>query len=456
MKRLLPLLAVLACEPPPEPPFVCGPVPRITVFVGEWAQGDLCFEDPEGARLDINLSLLNDRPVGQVQVWDAETIFVLGRAPGTTTVFVTATDPDGLRATVHVPVLVPNRAPVGSVDDVVVPARFGTTIDLSDRFSDPDGQPLTYSVSSAAPSVVEVAALSGGSLRLEHSGGEGSARISVTVFDGEDSVTTAFEATVVPPELVLSDEFDSEESLDDWAVGRKARAEIEDGYFVLTADSTGYYGEAWQGFGGVASEWIVDVTLRTTEAHAQAGFLVTTGVRPIWSYQFLLGEADIPDLGKVNWLFGWWRVGQGWTTRSWAYGTSGHIRDFTDVKVSLAMTETGVRATVDGELLFEHSDVGHLPRRGVGLTLVTRPEGKGGVASSMDRVRVITPELTVDSLVPALGRLGDAPGDLTRRWSPRSPTRRLRVNPLDRTVSSPWTRSPRHSSGLIHGLSGAQ
>lgn len=374
------------------------------MFVGEWARGDLCFEDPEGAGLDITLSLLNDVPVGQVQVWNAETIFVLGRWPGTTMVFVTATDPDGLQATIHVPVLVPNRVPAGSLDDVDVPARFGTTIDLSHHFSDPDGQPLTYSASSAAPSVVNVAALSDGLLSLEHSGGEGSARIHVAASDGEDSVATAFGAAVVPAELVLADEFDSEESLDDWALGRKARAETANGYFVLTADSTGYDGEAWQGFGGAASEWIVDITLRTTDAGAQAGFVVTTGVRPVWSYKFLLGEADVPDIGSVNWLFGWWHVGHGWRTQSWAYGTSSHIRDFADVEVSLAMTETGVRATVDGELLFERSGVGQLPRRGVGLTLVTRPEGKGGVTSSMDRVRVITPELTVDSLLRTHGR----------------------------------------------------
>ena len=38
---------------------------------------------------------------------------VLARSPGSTIVTITATDPDGLRATVDVPVLVPNRAPTG-------------------------------------------------------------------------------------------------------------------------------------------------------------------------------------------------------------------------------------------------------------------------------------------------------------------------------------------------------
>ena len=407
-------------EPDPQPPFICAPAPRLTAFVGEWAQGDLCFEDPEGAKLTIRLALTDERPVGLVQVWNQERIRVLGAWPGTTTVIVTATDPDSLKAVLEVPVLVPNRAPTGSLEDVEVPARFGAKIGLSAHFSDPDGQPLTYSASSSAPSVVDVAALSESLLRLKHSGGEGSARISVTASDGEDSVTAAFEAIVVPNELVLSDDFDSGESLDDWALGRKARAEIEDGYFVLTADSADYYGQAWQGFQGVASEWIVDIALRTTEADAQAGFVVSTGVRPIWSYQFLLGEATIPEVGDINWLFGWWDVRRGWVTAPWAYGTSDNIRDFTDVEVSLSMTEYGVRATVDGKLLFERGGVGQLPRRGVGLTLVTRPEGEGGVASSMNRVQVVVPELTEDSLGYAPVRPDNVPRRQARWWKPLS------------------------------------
>ncbi len=417
MRRLLPLLFLPACEPPPEPepPFACAPPPQLTVFVGEWTQGDICFEDPEGEALKISLSTSNDRPFGLVAVRNQETIFVLGREPGATTVTVTATDPDSLKATLDVPVLVPNRPPAGSLDDVEVPARFGITMVLSDHVRDPDGQRLTYSASSSAPSVVDVAVFRDSLLRMEHSGGEGSSDISLTASDGEHSITSAFEVTVVPPEVVVSDDFDSHESLDDWALGRKSRAEIKDGYFVLVADSTDYHARAWQGFQGAANGWIVDVTLRTTEVDAQAGFTVSTGVRPIWAYRFLLGEATILGIGDVNWLFGWWEVGRGWVTPGWGHGVSSHIRDLADVEVSLSMTETGVRATVDGNLLFERTDAGHLTRRGVGLTLVTRPEGEGGVASSMKRVRVVTPELTEDSLLQATGRPDNLPGHPTRR-----------------------------------------
>lgn len=199
MRRLLPLLCLLACEPPPERPFVCAPPPQLTVLVGEWASAGLCFEDPEGARLKISLSLVHHPPLGQVQVWGQDSIRVHARLPGTTVVSVTATDPDGLHATLDVPVLVPNHAPVGSLDDVRVLAYSPRTTILSNHFSDPDGQPLSYSASSSAPSVVEVAVLSDRYLRLTASAVEGSARVSVTASDGDDSITRTFTATIVPP-----------------------------------------------------------------------------------------------------------------------------------------------------------------------------------------------------------------------------------------------------------------
>jgi len=393
MRRLPPLLFLLACEPAPEPepPFVCAPAPELTVFIGEWASGSLCFEDPERARLTITLSLTNDAPLSLVQVWGQEEIRVLGRDTGTTTVTVTATDPDGLAASLDVPVLVPNRAPVGEPpDDVQVHARFAVTIDVAGHFSDPDGHPLTYSAYSSARSVVDVAALTGGLLRLESTAGEGSARIFVTASDGADSVTTTFEATNVPSLTILSDEFDSDESLDDWALGRKARAEIEDGYFVLTADSADYNGLAGRDFGGGATDWLIDITLRTTDADAQAGFLVSTGVFPVGAYMFLLGEADIPGYPPVKWVFSWWDSGTGrWLRDHWAYGKSGHIRDFVDMEVSLLMTRSGVHATVDGKLLFEHGRAPFLIPRATGLFLVTRPEFEDDVASSMNRVQFV-------------------------------------------------------------------
>jgi len=388
MRRLIPLVFLLACEQ--QPPFVCGPVPELTALVGEWAEADLCFEDPEGAELDLSSFVYDTIPLALVQLTRQGNIRVLGRWPGATVVSVTATDPDGLTAEMRVPVLVPNRLPAGSLGDVEIPARFRETIHLADHFSDPDGQPLYFQASSSAPSVVRALILSDSLLSLTPLEGDGSARISVTVSDGVDSVTTTFEATIVRPVPVLSDEFDSSASLDDWSLTDYARARIEDGYFVLTADSADYNGLAGRDFGGGATDWLIDITLRTTDADAQAGFLVSTGVFPVGAYMFLLGEADIPGYPPVNWVFSWWDSGTGrWLRDHWAYGKSGHIRDFVDMEVSLLMTRSGVHATVDGKLLFEHGRAPFLIPRATGLFLVTRPEFEDDVASSMNRVQFV-------------------------------------------------------------------
>ena len=397
MKRLLPLVFLLACEP--QPPLVCAPVPQLTVFIGEWAAADLCFEDPEGAELELASFVRDSTPLARVQLTRQGNLRVLGRWPGATTVAVTATDPDGLWVQVAVPVLVPNRVPVGSLDDFEIPARFSERVHLADHFSDPDGQPLSYRASSSAPSVVHAVVLSDTLLRLTPLESEGSARISVAVSDGVDTVTTTFEATIVPPVVVLSDDFDSSASLDDWTLADYSRAKIEDGYFVLTADSADYNGLAGREFGGRATEWLIDITLRTTEADAQAGFLVSTGRPYVGAYMFLLGDAEIPGFPPgVNWVFSWWESGPGrWVTDHWAYGKSGHIRDFADAEVSLLMTWTGVRATVDGKLLFERGGASYLIPGATGLFLVTRPEFAADVASSMNRVRFVTRRFTENS-----------------------------------------------------------
>ena len=409
MKRLLPLLLLLACEP--QPPFACAQVPELTVFVGEWAGVDLCFEDPEGAQLDLASFVQDTIPLGQVQLTRLGHLRVLARSPGSTIVTITATDPDGLRATVDVPVLVPNRAPTGSLHDFRISTRFRRTIVLTRHFRDPDGLPLYFRASSSAPSVVHAEVSADSLLRLTPLESQGSARISVTVSDGVDSLTTSSEAMVVPPVPVLSDEFDSAASLDHWTLDDYSRAEIEDGYLVLTADSADYNGLASREFGGTASEWLVDITLRTTEADAEAGFLVPTGDVLIGAHMFLLGEADVPGLPPVNWIFMWRDARKGWVTEDWAHGKSGHIRDFADHEVSLSMTRSGIRATVDGKLLFERDwGEGRPVATATGLSLVTRPEFKADVASSVNRVQLIAREFSEDRGPNVDARPGPADG----------------------------------------------
>lgn len=389
MKRFLPLLGVLACSDP-KPPVACGTLARMTVFVATWETAEPCFEDPEGGSLTLAAASAN-LDVATVLAFDTD-VQIQGVSPGVTTVTITATDPDGLTAAQDVEVFVPNRPPVENppLDDVRLRLGVQMTIDLADHFSDPDGQTLAYTASSSATSVVTVA-LSGTMLTLTTAGTVGTAEISVTATDGEESVTATFAAAVVAQVLLISDDFDSDASLDDWDLSDFASAEIEDGYMILTTDSTNRYGLATRGLGGEAGDLSVSIVLRTTDEDAQAGFWIFTGHSRYEFYVFVLGEADLGEPGTVNWMFAWYDgIEGGLVTADWSAGESGDIADFTDVAISLSMSEDGVRATVDGKLLFEHGPEPYLLNSFVAFALATRPEGQasGATSSSMNGVRV--------------------------------------------------------------------
>lgn len=396
MRRFLPLFALLACSDP-KPPVACGSLSQVSVFVGATETVKPCFEDPEGQALTLAV-VSQDTGIATADLREGN-IEVEGKWPGITKVTVTATDPDGLTVDQDLPVLVPNRPPTGVLDDVRLPRDVEMTIGLGDHFSDEDGQALTYSASSSAPSLVRVAVSD--TVRLVLTAlGEGVAEIRVTASDGDESVTATFEATVVS--TVLSDAFNSGASLDEWKLNDRASAEIKDGYFVLTRD-TSSFGFATRELGGVAKDWKVDIALRTPDEDARAGFLVWTGhSRFVW-YAFLIGEADYGEHGTGNWLFLWYDAADStiYWNPSWSMGRSDEIDDSTDVHVAFSVTrEDRFRLTVNGELLLRRLEHGqqdpqagpHLVRRAVAVSLVTYPETPAGGASSMNWVAVTAEE----------------------------------------------------------------
>ena len=399
MKRFIPLLALLACGDP-KPPTVCGSLAQVTVNVGERAVAEPCFEDPEGGALKLSIVVADDdiAAAGLIGV----RLQVTGKSPGSTTVAITATDPDSLQATQNLEVLVPNRAPTGALDDVTVRAGGDLTIDLAAHFSDPDGQDLTYTASSSQPSIVS-ASVAGTILTLTALGQEGSAQISVIASDGEQEVTATFMATVQVPVVLVDDDFDSDESLDDWELSDSADAEIDGGHFVLEAVNEGFWALAGQDLGGEASGgWTVDIALKTDDEEAGAGFWVETGDDDWPAYSFFVGETTIGSLGDLNFVFAWWdpnaQGGQGgWIVDNWSFGLSDDIDDLTEMVFSVTMTDGGIRGTVDGKLLFEESGADQLLDRAEIFRLATRPETEAGVTGSTNWARFTAFEFTASS-----------------------------------------------------------
>ena len=148
------LLALTACDALTDPPNrapTAGQIPLQTVHVGERRSLDLSgyFADPDGDALTFTAE--SGHP-GLLSVSvSGSTLELAALRQGAATVKVTATDPDGLAASSHMDVVIPNRAPVvmATVADQRLPGPGRTVeVDVSGVFADPDGDALTIEAES--------------------------------------------------------------------------------------------------------------------------------------------------------------------------------------------------------------------------------------------------------------------------------------------------------------------
>ena len=191
---MLTAVGVAACESP-QPPAACGAIPQVTVNARETTAVTACFNDPNGDVLSYTATSSNTG-VATVSA-SGPNITVAGLLPGGTTVTVTATDPGGLQGQQGFQVVVPNRAPEprGAMPPMTVVAGRVGTVDAAAYFTEPDGQPLTYSAVSSnratatvtmAGSTVTVAAIA-----------KGTTMVSVTARDPAGlTARQAFQVTV--------------------------------------------------------------------------------------------------------------------------------------------------------------------------------------------------------------------------------------------------------------------
>ena len=180
-------------------PTVSGAIPDQVLVENTEATVDIsgAFSDPdEDALRYVATSDASSVATASVSGSDLK---VIGEAPGSATITVTATDPGGLSAnqTFEVTVNSANRAPTvsGAIPDQVLVENTEATVDISGAFSDPDEDALRYVATSDASSVA-TASVSGSDLKVI---GEapGSATITVTATDpGGLSANQTFEVTV--------------------------------------------------------------------------------------------------------------------------------------------------------------------------------------------------------------------------------------------------------------------
>ena len=188
----------------PEP---SGTLPDLELALGDEGTVDASshFTDPDGDALTYRAAS-SDPAVTAVDASGSE-VTVRALARGTATIMVTASDPDGLEASLGFEVAVPNSGPEPSGTLAGLELALGDegTVDVSSHFTDPDGDALTYRAASSDPAVAAVDA--SGSEVTVRALARGTATITVTASDPDGlEATLEFEVTVpnsgpgAPPE----------------------------------------------------------------------------------------------------------------------------------------------------------------------------------------------------------------------------------------------------------------
>lgn len=148
----------VATVPNRAPTLVAEPT-DLTITAGTHLEQDLreLFTDPDGEAL-VYAGESADDEVAVLSVRSGTSIATLRAVlPGQTTGVVSAADPHGEAASGSFDITVPNRPPVldREMPDVIMNSGASLDIDLSEYYSDPDGQTLTYAAQSASPQLIE-------------------------------------------------------------------------------------------------------------------------------------------------------------------------------------------------------------------------------------------------------------------------------------------------------------
>ncbi len=179
-----------------RPPQASGTIPAQSIEAGSAVTVDVSayFTDPDNDALAYTVATSNAGVATASRT--GSNVTISGRAPGTATVTVTARDTDGASATQGISVTVTgqqdNRPPerAGDIPVHFLDAGESVAIEMADYFSDPDGDQLSYDVTTTGAGVV-TGSESAGALTIT-AGSRGTATVTVTASDPEGSEAEAF------------------------------------------------------------------------------------------------------------------------------------------------------------------------------------------------------------------------------------------------------------------------
>ena len=328
-----------------QPPVVCATLEDRTMHVHADHYFEPCFEDPEMGEIWLHVESSNERVVTAEVVGYGVSIRAVG--VGSATVTVTAFDPDHMSASVSFTVLVPNRPPWrrGRMPDVHLFLGGNSRRLASEYFTDPDGDPLTYSATSADNAVVSATMF--GDTVILRGRGEGSTTLKVTATDVfGDTVSQVAAATARIPVDIFRDDFETEASLSGWEISRNADAIVTEGKLRIYNVVAGLLG--WAETEVAASPWVASASMGNATDSVFVSLVAGIDHSRFTDYLIQVGRDDdtFTDLGQTNYrFFVWDALRLGWFTADGWYGMSDRIADVGDL-TEVTLTAQGGDLTV--------------------------------------------------------------------------------------------------------------
>ena len=195
------------------------------------------FSDPDGDSLTFGVTSSDTLIVTIApSADDPDWLTITAISPGAATVTFTATDPGGLSATAKMEVVVPRSAPLATrevLPSLLLPKQTAYRFP-NEHFRHPYGKSLTYSATVSDSTVASLSVGSGYVKITAVSPGRVTVTVTATDADGQ-SATTTWKVGVIDNVVPFRDDFDSDASLENWAVREYGTtAVIDDGKLRLT------------------------------------------------------------------------------------------------------------------------------------------------------------------------------------------------------------------------------
>ena len=184
---------------PNRPPVALDAIPDRTIEVDQADTLDVhpFFADPDGDTLAYTVAASDSIRLAASVV--GSTVTMIALAKGETVVAVTATDSEGASAVQTFRVTVPNRPPTAgeTIQPQTLFRNEADTRRLLPHFTDPDGDPLTFSATVTDSSVVTVTVSRAGGTLTVTAVSQGAAEVTATATDDEGlSAQQTFVVTV--------------------------------------------------------------------------------------------------------------------------------------------------------------------------------------------------------------------------------------------------------------------